>query len=391
MSEVILYGATWCAYCQSLKKFLTDANQSFVYKDVDDGEEIVTEMLNLTDQNYLIPTVVINGQVYQNPSHQEMANMLNLKIEIAKKVDVLIIGGGPSGLSSAIYTSREDLKTLIIEKGAIGGLAAITDQIDNYPGFEDGVTGVDFADKLEKQAERFGAKIDFGEVVDIQKQGDRIQVSTTEGDIEAKAVLISTGSSYKKLGVPGEEEYLSRGVHYCATCDGAFYRDKVLAVIGGGNSAVQEALFLTRFTSHIKLLVRSEIKASEVLIKELNKAVEAGKITVHKNVSIKEIVGDGSKVTHIDGTQGSKSIKFDVDGTFIFIGLDPNTKFLKYTDVQLDEYGFVNTDLSLMTNIPGVFASGDVRSGATMQIASAAGEGATAALNIRKYIESLKK
>jgi thioredoxin reductase (NADPH) len=220
---------------------------------------------------------------------------------------------------------------------------------------------------------------------------DGILVATTEGDIKAKAVLISTGSSYKKLGVKGEEEYLSRGVHYCATCDGAFYRDKKLAVIGGGNSAVQEALFLTRFTSHIDLLVRSEIRASDVLVKELDKAVDKGKITIHKGMDIKELAGDGKFLNQVVALQNGKETNFSVDGVFIFIGLEPNTNFLKYTSVELDEWGFVKTDLSLMTSIPGVFASGDVRSGATMQIASAAGEGATAALNIRKYIESSKK
>lgn len=391
MSEVILYGADWCPYCQSLKKFLDSTSVEYLYKDVDDGQEVVDEMLNLTYQNYLIPTLVIDGKAYQNPPHADVAQMLKLKPKAQKEVDVLIIGGGPSGLSSAIYTSREDLDTLVLEKAVVGGLAAITDQIDNYPGFEEGVTGVDFADKLEKQALRFGTKMDFAEVSGIEQTKDaKLNVYTSEGDILAKSVLISTGSSYKKLGVPGEEEYLSRGVHYCATCDGAFYRDKTLAVIGGGNSAVQEALFLTRFTKHIDLLVRSQIRASDVLVKELNKAVEAGQITLHKGVSINEIAGDGSHVTHIDGKEDGKPAKFKVDGVFIFIGLEPNTKFLKYTDVELDEWGFVKTDLSLMTNIPGVFASGDVRSGATMQIASAAGEGATAALNIRKYLESKK-
>lgn len=391
MSEVIFYGAEWCPYCKSLKKFLDSASAKYTYKDVDGGQQIVDEMLSLTDQNYLIPTLVVDGKAYQNPSHDEVTKMLGLKLKVQKEVDVLIIGGGPSGLSSAIYTSREDLNTLVLEKAVVGGLAAITDQIDNYPGFEDGVTGIDFADKLEKQALRFGTKMDFAEVSGIEQRSDaKLNVCTSEGDIVARSVLISTGSSYKKLGVVGEEEYLSRGVHYCATCDGAFYRGKTLAVIGGGNSAVQEALFLTRFTTHIDLLVRSEIRASEVLVKELEKAVSEGKITVHKGVSINEIVGDGSHVTHLDGSQNGKDAKFTVDGAFIFIGLEPNTKFLKYTDVQLDEWEFVKTDLSLMTNIPGVFASGDVRSGATMQIASAAGEGATAALNIRKYLESKK-
>jgi thioredoxin reductase (NADPH) len=309
-----------------------------------------------------------------------------------KEVDVLIIGAGPSGLSSAIYTSREDLSTLVLEKAVVGGLAAITDKIDNYPGFEDGVTGVDFADKLEKQALRFGTKMDFAEISGIEQMPDaKLNVCTSEGDIIASSVLIATGSSYKKLGIPGEEEYLSRGVHYCATCDGAFYRDKKIAVVGGGNSAVQEALFLTRFTSHITLLVRSEVRASDVLVKELYKAVDEGKITIHKGIDIKELAGDGKFLNQVVALQNGKEVNFSVDGVFIFIGLEPNTKFLKYTDVKLDNWGFVETDLSLMTSIPGVFASGDVRSGATMQIASAAGEGATAALNIRKYIESSKK
>jgi thioredoxin reductase (NADPH) len=392
MSEIILYGAEWCPYCQSLKKFLEAEQIKFSYQDVDSSDDVKKQMLSLTDQNFLIPTIVVDGKAYQNPPRQQLAKLLDINIKPPKQTDVLIIGAGPSGLSSAIYTSREDLDTLLIEKGSVGGLASITDQIDNYPGFEEGVTGIDFADKLEKQAERFGAKIDFGEVVGIESLPEGgILVATTEGDIKAGAVLISTGSSYKKLGIKGEEEYLSRGVHYCATCDGAFYRDKKLAVIGGGNSAVQEALFLTRFTSHIHLLVRSEIRASDVLVKELNKAVDEGKITIHKGIDIKELAGDGKFLNQVVALQNGKETNFSVDGAFIFIGLEPNTNFLKYTSVELDEWGFVKTDLSLMTSIPGVFASGDVRSGATMQIASAAGEGATAALNIRKYIESSKK
>ena len=294
MSEIILYGAEWCPYCQSLKKFLEAEQIKFNYQDVDSSDDVKNQMLSLTDQNFLIPTIVIDGKAYQNPPRQQLAKLININIKPPKQTDVLIIGAGPSGLSSAIYTSREDLDTLLIEKGSVGGLASITDQIDNYPGFEEGVTGIDFADKLEKQAERFGAKIDFGEVVGIESLPEGgILVATTEGDIKARAVLISTGSSYKKLGVKGEEEYLSRGVHYCATCDGAFYRDKKLAVIGGGNSAVQEALFLTRFTSHIDLLVRSEVRASDVLVKELNNAVDEGKIAIHKGIDIKELAGDG--------------------------------------------------------------------------------------------------
>lgn len=303
-----------------------------------------------------------------------------------------MIGAGPSALSAAIYTTREDIDTVLLEKGVVGGLAAITDQVDNYPGFEEGVTGLALAEKLEKQAERFGADIRYGEVTGIEKNSENhtIIVTTTDGTYSAKAVLIATGSDYKKIGVPGEDEYFGRGVHYCATCDGAFYRDKKLAVVGGGNSAIQEALFLTRFTSHIDLLVRSTVKASEVLQHELKKAVHEGKITVHLGTITNEIVGENNLVKKVIATQNGKKKEYKVDGVFVFVGLLPNTQFLKDTKIKLDETGFVKTDESLMTAIPGVFASGDVRSGATMQIASAVGEGATAALKIREYLEGRK-
>ncbi len=309
-----------------------------------------------------------------------------------KNVEVVMIGAGPSALAAAIYTTREDIDTVLLEKGVVGGLAAITDQVDNYPGFEEGVTGLDLADKLEKQAERFGAKIEYGEVTGIEadEKSLKVIVHTTDGDYHAKAVLIATGSDYKKIGVPGEEEYYGRGVHYCATCDGAFYRDKKLAVVGGGNSAIQEALFLTRFTTHIDLLVRSTVKASEVLQHELKKAVSEGKITVHLNTSTDEIIGENNLVNKVVVTQNGKKKDFHVDGVFVFVGLLPNTQFLEGSKIKLDEVGFIKTNEDLMTDIPGVFASGDVRSGATMQIASAVGEGATAALKIREYLEGRK-
>ncbi len=303
------------------------------------------------------------------------------------KHDVIIVGAGPSALTAAIYTTREDIGTLLFERGVVGGLAAVTDKIDNYPGFPDGIAGLTLADDLRKQAERFGAVIELGEVTGIHDEGEYKRLETTSGDMLAKSVLIATGSDYKKIGVPGELEYYARGVHYCATCDGAFYRDKKLVVVGGGNSAVQETIFLTRFTSHIDLLVRSTIKASDVLQHELDEFVKQGKVTVHLGTTTDEIVGEDNGVTKVVGTKDGKKVDFETDGVFVFVGLDPNSQFLKPTPVRLDEIGFVMTDQHLQTSIPGVFASGDIRSGATMQIASAAGEGATAALKIREYLE----
>lgn len=301
--------------------------------------------------------------------------------------DVIMIGAGPAALSAAIYTTREDIETVLFEKGVVGGMAAITDWVDNYPGFPKGIAGLEYSDNLRAQAERFGAKIELGEVSQIIDEGMYKRLKTTEGDVLAKAVLIASGTDYKKIGVPGEQEYYAHGVHYCATCDGAFYRDKRLVVVGGGNSAVQEAIFLTRFASHIDLLVRSEIKASEILHRELREK-HADKVTIHLGTTTDEIVGENGKVVKVIGTdtKTGKKVEFSTDGVFVFVGLKPNTLFLKDSGVELDELGLVKTNEHLETAIPGVYAAGDVRSGATMQIASATGEGATAALRIREYL-----
>jgi len=305
--------------------------------------------------------------------------------------DVIMVGAGPSALAAAIYTTREDIDTVLYEKSAIGGLAAITDMVDNYPGFPDGIEGLTLAGHLEKQAERFGAQIEYGDVSEIKTDG-KYKVVTVDGEpVKAKVVLIATGSDYKKLGVPGEQEFYGRGVHYCATCDGAFYRDKTLVVVGGGNSAFQEAIFLTRYTTHIDLLVRSTIKASDVLQHELQKFVDEGKITVHLNTTTEEIIDTEGRVSSIKIIENGVPAEIVTDGIFVFVGLMPNTGFLAGSGVELDEVGLIKTDLKLQTTLEGVYASGDVRSGATMQIASAVGEGAAAALSIREYLDEFNR
>lgn len=305
---------------------------------------------------------------------------------------VIMIGAGPAALSAAIYTTREDIDTLLVERAVPGGMAAVTDKVDNYPGFPDGIAGLELAGNMQAQAERFGAVIEPAEVTALHDEGEWKRLETTSGDMYAKAVLIATGSDYKKLGIPGEAEYYARGVHYCATCDGAFYRDKRIAVVGGGNSAVQEAMFLTRFASHIDLIVRSKLRASEVLQKDLQKFVDEGKITVHLATTTDEIVADGDgKVTKVVGTDTATGKKVDIaiDGVFVFVGLKPNSQFLGGA-LDVDEIGLIKTDANLMSSMPGVFVAGDIRSGATMQVASAVGEGATAALKIREYLEAIE-
>lgn len=303
--------------------------------------------------------------------------------------DLVIIGAGPSALTAAIYTAREDIETILYEKAVVGGMAAITDKIDNYPGFPDGIDGFELTDRMQKQAEKFGTKIEAGHVTALRDENG-VKILTVDGkEIKARAVLISTGSDYNKIGIPGELEYYGRGVHYCATCDGAFYRGKEIAVVGGGNSAVQEAIYLTRFTKYIHLLVRSTVKASDVLQKELQQMVDEGKIMVHIGTTTDEIVATDNKVSSVRVTKDGKTNLIEIDGVFIFAGLKPNTQFLVGSEIELDEIGFVKTNCNLQTNIPGIYCSGDVRSGSTMQVASAVGEGATAALEIREYLSSL--
>jgi thioredoxin reductase (NADPH) len=388
--SVQLYGASWCPFCTAAKSWLEKNSISFEYKDADlDG--VRDEMKKFAPDNETIPVVVIDGKGYVNPELKQLANLLGVEDKNDSTLhDLLVIGAGPAALSAAIYTTREDLDTVLIEKGVIGGLAAITDQVDNYPGFPDGVTGMDLAESLEKQAVRFGTKFEYAEVTAIENRDGYKRVVTSGGEMFAKAVLVATGSDWKKLGIPGESEFYGRGVHYCATCDGPVYRDKRLVVVGGGNSAIQEAIFLTKFASHIDILVRGEsLRASEVLQHELPQ--HADKITLHYNTKPLEIVGEAGKlVQKVTAETDGKQVAFDCDGVFVFIGLQPTTGFLKHS-LELDEFGFVKTNDELETTMEGVFAAGDVRSGATMQIASAVGEGATAALKIREYLKDHHK
>jgi len=303
--------------------------------------------------------------------------------------DLIIIGAGPSALTAAIYASREDMSTLLIEKGVIGGLMATIDKIDNYPGFPDGIEGLNLAMDFQAQAERFGAKIEFAEVTDVLRTDGNFLIKTDTGEFHARAVLVSTGNDYRKIGIPGEEQ-----AHYCATCDGAYYRGKKLAVIGGANAAIQEAMFLTKFATHIDLVVRSWVKASEVLQRELKEYIKQGTIDLHEGTTPDEIViKDGQTVglaTHqTDKPEDKKTL--DVDGVFVFAGVIPNAKFLTDSGVEFDNVGHIMTNNELMTAVPGLFASGDVRSDATKQVASAVGEGTTAALNIREYLSNLDK
>lgn len=303
--------------------------------------------------------------------------------------DLVIIGAGPSALTAAVYAGREGLRTLVLEKQLIGGQLATIDMVDNYPGFANGVEGLVLAQDFEAQARRFGAEIKFGEAAGLHRDGDRVVVQTDVGDITGRTVLLATGSSYRRLDIPGEADYFGRGIHYCATCDGALYKDKELVTVGGANSAVQEALFLTKFAKHITMLVRSWIKADSILKDRLNQAIESGKITLMEGWRPTEVIGDDGRVAGVMATNDRESQRINCDGAFIFAGSVPNTTFLRGSDVKLDAMGQIVVDDKLRTSMPGVWAAGDVRTGAARQIVSAAGDGAAAAIQIGKYLRGI--
>lgn len=297
--------------------------------------------------------------------------------------DIAVVGGGPAGLAAAIYTTREDLDTTVYEGKAIGGWAGLTGTIENYPGFPDGVGGLELSERLENQAKKFGTNFEIGTMILGLKPGPHgIELATSNGTKYAKAVLITTGSDYRRMGVPGESEFMNRGVHYCATCDGPLYRGKSLIVVGGGNSGMQEGLFLTKFASHITMLVRGgQLKGSRVLVDRVLRASD--KITVVYNAPVQRVLDDGKRAIGVMTTQG----EVKADGIFVFIGLLPNTHWLG-DQVKLDERGFIVTNTDFQTSLPGVFAAGDVRAGSTGQIATAVGEGVAAALRMREHIEN---
>jgi thioredoxin reductase (NADPH) len=301
--------------------------------------------------------------------------------------DVIIIGGGPAGLGAAIYSSRARMSTLIIEKAGCGGLIAITDNLENYPGFDKGINGFELTSKMEQQARTSGAEITYGEVVAIETDETLKKVILTDKTYITKTIIIASGSSFKKLGVQGEEEFIGRGISFCATCDGPFFKNKEVAVIGGGNSALQEALFLTKFASKVTLIHRrNEFRAAKILQERV--AAEP-KIKIILDTVVEEITGTQTiekiKVRNVNSFAAEE---ISVDGVFIFIGWTPNTKFLMNNKIALDEKGYILTDEQMKTAIDGIYACGDVRKKSLRQVVTAVSDGATAAVSAHHYIES---
>jgi thioredoxin reductase (NADPH) len=409
--DIIVYGANWCPDCRTSKQFLGEHQIPYKWIDIEEDKAAERLVIKKNDGKRIIPTLVFgDGAFLAEPTNAQLAEKLGLKTEAGRShYDLIVLGGGPAGLTAAIYAAREAIDTLVIERAAFGGQAAGTEKLDNMPGFPEGVAGLDFSNRLRQQAERFGVELlQAQEVVEVSKHNNYAFITTADGsEYSASTVLIATGSRYKRLNVPGESDLMGAGVHFCATCDGPFYKGKQVAVVGGGNSATEESLLLTKFAEKVTILVRKgEFKATQFI---QNKVLSHPKIEVRWHTEVRGFEGTNSKLRkiHLYDNQTGETDDLSIDGAFIFIGLVPNTAFLKKTDIRLDQWGFVTTGHALIhkdqsiqgfekrdpyileTSIPGIFAAGDVRDTSTKQVISAAGEGGSVALEIREYLKSV--
>ncbi|MEE8400368.1 MAG: FAD-dependent oxidoreductase [Desulfobacterales bacterium] len=407
--EITVYGAHWCPDCRTSKQFLGEHQIPYSWIDIEEDKDGEAFVIETNGGKRIIPTITFaDGSFLTEPSNAELAAKLGLKTKASRShYDLIVLGGGPAGLTTALYTAREFIDTLVIERAAFGGQAAGTDRLDNIPGFPKGVSGMVFSERLREQAEGFGVELlQAQEVAGIHTRDNYHCVRTGDGQqYSADAVLIATGSRYMHLNVPGEDDLVGAGVHFCATCDGPFYRGKRVAVVGGGNSAAEESLHLTKFAEQVTILVRKGQFTASRIIQE--KVLAHPKISVRWHTEVKEFIAKSAKLSGIVtiNNETGETTELAMDGAFIFIGLEPNTGFLADSAVTLNPWGFIVTGHDLLhaadrpvgyterdphlmeTSVPGIFSAGDVRDKSTKQVASAAGEGASAALMIREYLK----
>ena len=300
---------------------------------------------------------------------------------------LIIIGGGPAGLSAGLYATRARLSTLLIERAIPGGQIINAELVENYPGFPQGISGAELGSLMEQQATKYGLEIIMAEVEGVEVGKEEKIVHTSEGQYRAKALIIAGGSEHGKLGVPGEEELRGRGVSYCATCDGAFFKDQVIAVVGGGNVAINDALFLTRFASKVIVIHRrDQLRATKILSEG---ALARPKIEFLWDTVVESIGGDGQvRELGLRNVKTGTESKLEVSGIFVAVGLRPNTGYLEGV-VALSQEGFILVNDQMETGVPGIFAAGDIRAGSARQVSSAVGDGATAAISAERYLSSI--
>jgi thioredoxin reductase (NADPH) len=391
-AKITVYGAPWCPDCRRSKQFLGEMRVPYDWVDIDQDETAREFVRQKNGGRQIIPTIAFeDGSFLAEPDNSELARKLGLSLRAQRTFyEVLIIGGGPAGLTAAIYAAREGIDSLVIERSALGGQAGVTERIDNYPGFPEGIRGAELADRMVEQARRYGVELlPAVGVKAIERRGDYLCAITESGEEYAsRAAIAATGSTYRRLGVPGEDDLIGAGIHFCATCDGPFYKGaEQLLVVGGGNSGVEEGLFLTQFADKVTLVeVGPELRASGLL---QEKARNHPKFEIFTNTEVLGFEGrDRLQGVRLRDKSTGEERRITPRAAFVFIGLTPNSGFLG-DEVRRDRWGFVETDDRFQTSLPGLFVAGDVRSGSTKQLASAIGEGVTALLMVRAYLKEL--
>jgi thioredoxin reductase (NADPH) len=388
---ITVIGASWCPHCKRVKKFLSSHRVSYRNVDLDEQPAAVDRLKELQNGLQIIPTVIYaDGTHDVNPSDEVLAERIGLKMAAKRAAyQLVIVGGGPAGLAAAIYAAREGTDAIVVEASALGGQAAISDRIDNYPGFPDGISGSELADRFVAHARRYGVELlPAVSVTAVTHDGDDLVTTLATGhDLVSPAVLLATGSTYRRLDVPGEQALIGAGLYFCATCDGPLYRgaDEVL-VIGGGNAALEEGLHLSEFARRVRVLSKTELTASSLLQDRVRSDPQ---FVVHTGVDIVEVEGDHGRFSAVvtrDRESGARH-RFPAAAAFVFIGMRPNTEFLG-AEFERDDSGFLRTGPTMQTSIAGVFAAGDVRSGSTKQLGSAVGDGIAALLMTRRYLEA---
>jgi thioredoxin reductase (NADPH) len=393
-TPLIVYGASWCPDCRRAKQFLTSHRVAFTWVDLETQPDQVAEVEARNDGKRIIPTIIFpDGTFLTEPSNDELADKIGLsRTATSPTYDLVIIGGGPTGLTTAIYGARENAKVLIIEKSAPGGQAGVTERFDNYPGFPDGVGGAELAERMTRQAQRYGVEIlEAVGATKVSREEPMLRVELSTGDhVLAPVVLVASGSTYRRTDAEGESDLIGAGIHFCATCDGPFYKGaKNLTVVGGGNSGLEEGLFLTQFADCVTVVQALPNLTGNKLLQE--KVLGHPKMEVRVNAAVKSFNANAEgKLESISINEDGKNLEHQTEGAFVFIGLDPNTSFLDGL-LEVDARGFIVTDHMFQTNVDGIFAAGDVRSGSTKQIASAVGEGAAAAIQIRYFLEKFNE
>ena len=391
MADVTVYGAPWCPDCRRSKKFLAEQRVAYDWVDIDKDPEGLLTVERIQKGGRTIPTIVFaaGGDPLIDPSNEDLARRLGLTLEAKRAFyDLAIVGGGPAGLAAAIYAAREGIDAIVLDRAGLGGQAGITERIDNYPGFPEGIGGAELVDRFIAQAKRYGIEMLSAVGVEtVDRDGEDLCLRLGSGQkVAAHAVLVAPGSTYKRLGVPGEDDLIGSGVHFCATCDGPFYRGAgELMVIGGGNSALEEGVFLSKFADRVHIVQRaSELNASKVLI---DRVTDDPRFVVHLNSEVKELHGKNRlEEVVIRDRAGGPDTALHPAAAFVFIGLDPNTAFLRGI-VDLDARGFIRTDGRFRTSRDGIFAAGDARRGSTKQLGAAVGDGIAALIAIRDYLQ----